>query len=80
MLLSQCVEQSKTHDNFKKLQEKAEEMITNHVYSNLENMSPEAKTRFQTFLAVYLSQIDGGKDLKLTEPLLLRMTKYGNQA
>lgn len=53
-------------------------MITNHVYSNLDNMSPEAKTRFQTFLAVYLSQIDGGKDLKQTEPLLLRMTKYGN--
>lgn len=55
----------------------AEDLLAKHVYLNLEKMTPEAEVRFSTFLALFLSQIDGGKDLRRTEPLLLKLTQQG---
>ena len=80
MLLHQMIEQSKTTDApapFRKLQAHAEDMLAKHVYSNLDKMHAEAKVRFSAFLALFFSQIDGGKDLRRTEPLLLKLTEHG---
>lgn len=84
MVLSQLIEYSNdSHKNvpatFKKLQGRAEDLLAKNVYTNLDKMTPEAKARFATFLALFLSQIDGGKDLRRTEPLLLKLTEHGQQ-
>jgi len=81
MVLSQLIESSNDPNKptFKKLQARAEDILAKNVYTNLDKMTPEAKARFATFLALFLSQIDGGKDLRRTEPLLLKLTEHGQQ-
>jgi hypothetical protein len=57
MVLSQLIESSNdlNKPTFKKLQSRAEDILAKNVYTNLDKMTPEAKGRFATFLALFLS-------------------------
>ena len=57
MVLSQLIESSNdiNKPTFKKLQSRAEDILAKNVYTNLDKMTPEAKARFATFLALFLS-------------------------